>query len=80
LGSLLEEAAELMSGPGPLCLIAILKQKHPKDVAEIDELISAVRDKTIFASKAGTVLRKRYDTKISDDAIRRHGHRLCQCH
>lgn len=77
--SLLEEAAEMMSQPGPQCLIATLKQSHPKDAAEIDELMAAVQDKTIYASKAGFVLRKRYDTKFADDLVRRHARGVCQC-
>ena len=77
--SLLDEAKALGEFRGPGCTIAILKGQHPDKVAEIDELMAAVRAKTVQASKAALAMRQAFDIKFSDDVVRRHGHGTCAC-
>jgi hypothetical protein len=77
--SLLDEAKALGEFRGPSCTIDVLKLQHPDFASEIDELIEGVRNKAIQASKAGAVLRVKFEAKFSDDVVRRHASRLCAC-
>jgi len=77
--SLLEDAKALMLPTGRACGIAILKVEHPNFAVQIDELIEAVRGKSVHGSKAAKVLKDRLNATILGDTVRRHANRVCSC-
>lgn len=71
--------ALMESYTGPQCTIANLKQDYPARAGEIDDMMRAVSAKKLQASKAGLVLRREFEVKFNDDAVRRHCRGMCQC-
>ena len=77
--SLLEDAKALMVHRGPTCDLATLKAEHPDYADEIEELIEAVRSKTVYGSKAAVVLKARFGVSLVGQTVRRHANRVCSC-
>lgn len=82
MGSLLDVARVRAAGKkrGAICSIAILRDRNPDKVKDIDELVEAAGPTAeVSYSVAAEILSEIFKLKMKGDVVSRHQRRVCAC-
>jgi urease accessory protein UreF len=77
--SLLDEARVAQKARGPACRVGVfLATASGSLIGDVTELLTAVADKTVYATTAAAVFRE-HGIDLTDEVIRYHLAKKCQC-